>query len=148
MILYNISLFYYCVNKRALEISWYVACSNNVYIQTQIFPCGILTACYYPHTFHSSLSLRACLSLLLSHTQTHTSEGRWEASLFALPPVWRTCAVSDVKGSIVIESVLAIFIVLDGSGQSLTIQTTGYSITSLLPLLFFLFLTTSVSLSQ
>lgn len=85
-----------------------------------------------------SITLCACLSLLLSRTQTHTSEGRWEASLFAPPPVLRTCAVSDVKGSIVIKSGLAIFIILHSSGQSLTIQTTGYSITSLLPLLFFL----------
>lgn len=89
-------------------------------------------------TLHCSLSLCACLSLLLSRTQTHTSEGRWEASLLAPPPVSRTCAVSDVRGSIVIKSGLAIFIILHSSGQSLTIQMTEYSITSLLPLLFLL----------
>lgn len=65
----------------------------------------------------------ACLSLLLSCTQTHTSKGRWEASLLAPPPVSRTCTANDVKGSFVIKSVLVNFIVLRSSGQSLTIRT-------------------------
>lgn len=147
MILYNISLVYYCFTEHGMQIASYVVCSNYVYT----FKFHFLVESRHhviTLTFHCSFSLCACLPLLLSDTQTHTSEGRWEASLFAPPPVSRTCAVSDVKGSIVIKSGPAIFIVLHGSGQSLTIQTTGHSITSLLPLLFFLSLPTSASLSQ